>query len=109
MLWALNWKAYWEVLSIPNINGRGWHSTGTLGPLGGACALAKWAQLEPSLKRRSSYPSAAVSPAVWGCRPAVMENPFIQAFAARNGLAFDLVTAVGCPLGKTPFNSQTDG
>lgn len=91
----------------PEHKWQGWHSTGTLGPLGGACALAKWAQLDESKTAQLLSLCGSQSGGL-GMQAGSDGKPLHSGFAARNAVfAFDLVTAVGLSARETPFNSQT--
>lgn len=91
----------------PEHKWQGWHSTGTLGPLGGACALAKWAQLDESKTAQLLSLCGSQSGGL-GMQAGSDGKPLHSGFAARNAVfAFELVTAVGLSARETPFNSQT--
>ena len=78
-----------------------------LGPLGGACALAKWAQLDESKTAQLLSLCGSQSGGL-GMQAGSDGKPLHSGFAARNAVfAFDLVTAVGLSARETPFNSQT--
>jgi 2-methylcitrate dehydratase PrpD len=91
----------------PEHKWQGWHSTGTLGPLGGACALAKWANLD--LHKTAQLLSLCGSQSGGlGLQAGSDGKPLHSGFAARNAVfAYDLVTTVGLSARETPFNPQT--
>lgn len=85
----------------------GWHSTGTIGPLGGAAALAKLAKLDAA-ETAQLLSLAATQSSGMGFEAGSDTKPLHSGFAARNALfAFWLLQNTSVTSNQNVFNNET--
>ncbi|WP_432643424.1 MmgE/PrpD family protein [Acidaminococcus sp.] len=90
----------------PKHKQQGWHSTGTLGSIGGAAALAKLYGLEEEAMARLLSLGATQSAGL-GLEAGSDAKPLHSGFAARNAVfAFELLQHTGVTASQRPFNNQ---
>lgn len=85
----------------------GWHSTGTIGPLGGAAALARLAKLSPS-ETAQLLSLAGTQSAGMGFEAGSDTKPLHAGLAARNAVfAFWLLQQTELTVNQNVFNNET--
>lgn len=90
----------------PKHKQQGWHSTGTLGSIGGAAALAKLYRLDEETTARLLSLGATQSAGL-GLEAGSDAKPLHSGFAARNAVfAFELLRHTGVTASERPFNNQ---
>ena len=86
---------------------QGWHSTGTIGPIGAAAAIAKLARLDERQTAQLLSLGATQSCGM-GFEAGSDAKPMHAGFAARNAVfAYYLVTEAGLSAMTNPFNNDT--
>lgn len=91
----------------PNHKVAGWHSTGTIGPLGGAAALAKLAKLDAS-ETAQLLSLAGTQSAGMGFEAGSDTKPLHAGLAARNAVfAFWLLQNTKLTANQNVFNNET--
>lgn len=78
----------------PNHYDKGWHSTGTLGPLGAAAASSKLLKLDVDKTRTALGISASMSSGMRG-NFGTMTKPFHAGHASRNGVEAAILASLG--------------
>ena len=90
----------------PKHKQQGWHSTGTLGSIGGAAALAKLYGLDGTATAQLLSLGATQSAGL-GLEAGSDAKPLHSGFAARNAVfAFELLQHTGVTASERPFNNQ---
>ena len=90
----------------PKHKQQGWHSTGTLGSIGGAAALAKLYGMDETTTARLLSLGATQSAGL-GLEAGSDAKPLHSGFAARNAVfAFELLQHTGVTASERPFNDQ---
>jgi 2-methylcitrate dehydratase PrpD len=91
----------------PQHKQQGWHSTGTIGPIGAAAAIAKFKGLTGEATARLLSLGATQS-AGMGFQAGTDTKPMHSGFAARNAVfSYFLLRDVGLTSSLNPFNNET--
>lgn len=86
---------------------QGWHSTGTIGPIGAAAAIAKLKQLN-SVQTAELLALGATQSSGMGFSSGTDTKPLHAGFASRNAVfAYYLLTEVGLTSSERAFNNET--
>lgn len=86
---------------------QGWHSTGTIGPIGAAAAIAKLKNLGQN-QTAQLLSLGATQSAGMGFEAGSDAKPMHAGFAARNAVfAYELLTKAGLSANINPFNNDT--
>lgn len=86
---------------------KGWHSTGTIGSIGAAAAIARLKHLHAH-ETAQLLSLGATQSCGMGFEAGSDAKPLHSAFAARNAiLAYELITKTGLSARTNPFNTQT--
>ncbi len=90
----------------PQHKWQGWHSTGTLGPIGGAAALSRLYKLAPETTAQVLSLGATQSSGL-GLEAGSDGKPLHSGFAARNArYAYEMIVKAGLNASTKPFNGD---